>query len=233
MARLRPLPRPAGGSGCGPRAWPSKVAGRDIAEVVGHDDRRGAGSSSSRSTPGRVAGRILGAARDRLAYLDRIGLGYLTLDRPARTLSGGEARRVALTAALGSGLVNTLYVLDEPSIGLHPRDVGRLIAAMERLRDAGNSLVVVEHEEAVIRAADHLVEVGPGAGEAGRPDRLRRARRRDRGGRRSRRPGAFLSGRSADRRSRGRGGPPIAAGSSSGGDGPQPEGDRRRPSRWA
>ncbi len=115
----------------------------------------------------RVSERILDGVSRRLDYLERIGLGYLTLDRPAGTLSGGESRRVALTSALGSGLVNTLYVLDEPSIGLHPRDVWRLIEAITRLRDAGNSLVVVEHEEAMIRAADHLIEVGPGAGESG------------------------------------------------------------------
>ena len=111
--------------------------------------------------------RILAAPSTRLAYLERIGLGYLTLDRPSRTLSGGESRRVGLTSALGSGLVNTLYVLDEPSIGLHPRDVERLVEAMQALRDSGNSVVVVEHEEAVMRAADVLVEIGPGAGESG------------------------------------------------------------------
>jgi excinuclease ABC subunit A len=103
----------------------------------------------------------------RLGYLDQIGLGYLTLDRTARTLSGGEAQRVALTSALGSGLVNTLYVLDEPSIGLHPRDIARLIAIIQGLRDTGNSVVVVEHDETVMRSADMLVDIGPGAGGAG------------------------------------------------------------------
>ncbi|MGV3534100.1 MAG: excinuclease ABC subunit UvrA, partial [Chthoniobacteraceae bacterium] len=103
----------------------------------------------------------------RLRYLAEVGLGYLTLDRPTRTLSGGELERVNLTTCLGASLVNTLFVLDEPSVGLHPRDTGRLIRVMQRLRDKGNTLLVVEHEEAVIRAADHLVELGPGRGEAG------------------------------------------------------------------
>ncbi len=104
---------------------------------------------------------------NRLAYLAEIGLDYLTLDRAARSLSGGELQRVVLTKALGSGLVNTLYMLDEPTIGLHPHEVGRLTSALGRLRDRGNTLVVVEHDAAVIRASDHVVDLGPGAGEAG------------------------------------------------------------------
>ncbi len=103
----------------------------------------------------------------RLSYLERAGLGYLNLDRQTRTLSGGELQRVNLTTCLGASLVNTLFVLDEPSIGLHPRDIGRLIGVMEGLRDKGNTLLVVEHEEAVMRAADNLVEIGPGRGEKG------------------------------------------------------------------
>ncbi len=103
----------------------------------------------------------------RLGYLESVGLGYLTLDRVMRTLSGGEARRVALTSALGSSLVNMLYVLDEPSIGLHLGDVDRLVQTILKLRDRGNTVVVVEHEEAMIRAADRVVEIGPGAGERG------------------------------------------------------------------
>ena len=103
----------------------------------------------------------------RLGYLESVGLGYLTLDRTIRTLSGGEARRVALTSALGSSLVNMLYVLDEPSIGLHPRDVDALVESIRKLRDRANTVVVVEHEEAMIRAADHVIEIGPGAGERG------------------------------------------------------------------
>ncbi len=105
--------------------------------------------------------------RNRLRYLQAVGLGYLTLDRPLRTLSGGEARRAALTSALGSSLVNMLYVLDEPSIGLHPRDTQRLLEAILRLRNRGNTVVVVEHEEAFLRQADLIVELGPGAGHQG------------------------------------------------------------------
>jgi len=103
----------------------------------------------------------------RLRYLVEVGLAYLSLDRPTRTLSGGELERVNLTTCLGASLVNTLFVLDEPSIGLHPRDTGQLIRVMKNLRDKGNTLLVVEHEESVIRAADHLVELGPGRGDAG------------------------------------------------------------------
>jgi excinuclease ABC subunit A len=103
----------------------------------------------------------------RLNYLCEVGLGYLTLDRSTRTLSGGEVQRVNLTTCLGASLVNTLFIMDEPSIGLHPRDVGRLVRVMHDLRDKGNSLLVVEHEEQIIRATDNLIDIGPGRGELG------------------------------------------------------------------
>ena len=103
----------------------------------------------------------------RVEYLRDVGLGYLTLDRQTRTLSGGEAQRIALSNALGSRLVDTLYVLDEPSIGLHPRDTDRLLGLLHRLRDGGNTVVVVEHDIAAIRQADFMLELGPGAGEHG------------------------------------------------------------------
>ena len=103
----------------------------------------------------------------RLRYLVDVGIGYLTLDRQSRTLSGGEVQRINLTTALGTSLVNTLFVLDEPSIGLHPRDMGRITQAMQRLRDAGNTLVVVEHDPAVMVAADRIIDMGPGPGERG------------------------------------------------------------------
>ena len=110
---------------------------------------------------------LLGEIRSRLRFLQQVGLGYLTLDRQSRTLSGGEVQRINLTTALGTSLVNTLFVLDEPSIGLHPRDIGRILEVMTRLRDAGNSLVVVEHDPQVILAADQLLDIGPGPGERG------------------------------------------------------------------
>jgi excinuclease ABC subunit A len=103
----------------------------------------------------------------RLRYLEQVGLGYLTLDRSSRTLSGGEVQRVNLTSSLGTSLVDTLFVLDEPSVGLHPRDIDRLIGIIRSLTDAGNTVVVVEHDEAMIRAADHVIEVGPGPGAQG------------------------------------------------------------------
>src|SRR5256884_3759158 len=110
---------------------------------------------------------LLTEIRTRLAYLVDVGLGYLTLDRQSRTLSGGEVQRINLTTALGTSLVNTLFVLDEPSIGLHPRDMGRVIGVMQRLRDAGNSLVVVEHDPQIMFAADRILDMGPGPGERG------------------------------------------------------------------
>jgi len=110
---------------------------------------------------------VLGEIRSRIDYLADVGLGYLTLDRQSRTLSGGEVQRINLTTALGTSLVNTLFVLDEPSIGLHPRDIGRILGVMARLRDAGNTLVVVEHDPQLMVAADELLEIGPGPGERG------------------------------------------------------------------
>ncbi len=109
----------------------------------------------------------LDEVRTRLQFLDAVGVGYLTLDRPTRTLSGGETQRVNLTTCLGTRLVNTLFVLDEPSVGLHPRDTDRLIQILLRLRDLGNTVVVVEHEAAVMQAADEVIDLGPGHGEAG------------------------------------------------------------------
>src|SRR5438477_1083860 len=103
----------------------------------------------------------------RLNYLCDVGVGYLTLNRSTRTLSGGEVQRVNLTTCLGASLVNTLFIMDEPSVGLHPRDVGRLVRVMHNLRDKGNTLLVVEHEEQIIRAADNLIDIGPGRGEGG------------------------------------------------------------------
>jgi excinuclease ABC subunit A len=110
---------------------------------------------------------LLGEIRGRFSYLADVGLGYLTLDRQSRTLSGGEVQRINLTTALGTSLVNTLFVLDEPSIGLHPRDMQRVITVMKRLRDAGNSLLVVEHDPQIMLEADRILDMGPGAGERG------------------------------------------------------------------
>ncbi len=119
------------------------------------------------TNPAEAAGVARAAMVTRLRYLEEVGLGHLTLDRPSRTLSGGEVARVNLTACLGTSLVDTLFVLDEPSVGLHPRDVHRLLGVIRRLVDAGNTVVVVEHDEAVIRAADHIIEVGPEPGRRG------------------------------------------------------------------
>ena len=115
----------------------------------------------------QAADLLLAEVRARLRYLTEVGLGYLTLDRQSRTLSGGEVQRINLTTALGTSLVNTLFVLDEPSIGLHPRDMHRVTGVLHRLRDAGNSLLVVEHDPEVMLAADRLIDMGPGPGEAG------------------------------------------------------------------
>ena len=112
-------------------------------------------------------GLVLDEVYSRLGYLDEVGLGYLTLDRPTRSLSGGETERVNLTTCLGTRLVNTLFVLDEPSVGLHARDTQRLVRILQQLRNAGNTVVVVEHEASVMRAADQIIDLGPGHGAAG------------------------------------------------------------------
>ncbi|MDB6021689.1 MAG: UvrABC system protein, partial [Pedosphaera sp.] len=117
--------------------------------------------------PSDPLGLIINEVRSRLGFLNEVGLGYLTLDRPTRSLSGGETERVNLTTCLGTRLVNTLFVLDEPSVGLHPRDTSRLVRILEQLRNAGNTVVVVEHEASVMRAADQIVDIGPGHGAAG------------------------------------------------------------------
>ena len=115
----------------------------------------------------QVASLILDEIRRRLGYLVGVGLEYLTLDRQSRTLSGGELERVDLTTAIGSSLVNTLYVLDEPSIGLHPRDSRRLVEILHRLRANQNTVVVVEHDPEIIKECDHIIDLGPKAGEQG------------------------------------------------------------------
>jgi excinuclease ABC subunit A len=114
-----------------------------------------------------IAERAVKEVQERLRFLRDVGLGYLTLDRNARTLAGGEAQRIRLATQIGSGLMGCLYILDEPSIGLHQRDNRKLIETLIRLRDLGNTVLVVEHDEETMLAADHLIELGPGAGEHG------------------------------------------------------------------
>ena len=119
----------------------------------------------------QIAVRVLKEVRARLQFLVDVGLDYLTLARSAATLAGGEAQRIRLATQIGSGLVGVLYILDEPSIGLHQRDNQKLIETLIRLRNLGNTLIVVEHDEETIRIADHIVDIGPGAGEHGGDDR--------------------------------------------------------------
>ena len=114
-----------------------------------------------------IGARILKEIRERLSFLENVGVGYLTLNRAAGSLSGGEAQRIRLATQIGSSLMGVLYILDEPSIGLHQRDNARLLATLVRLRDLGNTVIVVEHDEETMRAADHIVDMGPGAGEHG------------------------------------------------------------------
>ncbi len=144
--------------------------GRSLHEVMLLPIEQGLGFFDSLRLPApldEAAEYLLNEIRTRLRYLVEVGLGYLTLDRQSRTLSGGEVQRINLTTALGTSLVNALFVLDEPSIGLHPRDIRRLIRVLHRLRDAGNTLLVVEHDPDVIRAADRVLDMGPGPGERG------------------------------------------------------------------
>jgi len=153
-----------------PEALATRIGGLNIAELSAlkiQDAIRSLRELELSEHERQVARVILEQVQARLRYLVDVGLGYLALDRTLKTLSGGEAQRVALTSALGSNLVNMLYVLDEPSVGLHPRDVDRLTESILSLRDRGNTVVVVEHEESMIRAADEVIEIGPGAGERG------------------------------------------------------------------
>src|SRR5690606_9139644 len=114
-----------------------------------------------------IAARILKEIRERLNFLNDVGLDYLTLSRNSGSLSGGESQRIRLASQIGSGLTGVLYVLDEPSIGLHQRDNDRLLATLKHLRDIGNTVIVVEHDEDAIRSADHVIDIGPGAGVHG------------------------------------------------------------------
>jgi excinuclease ABC subunit A len=153
-----------------PEALQVRLGGRSICEVTAMTVRTArmflaglAWSSAERVVADRVAREV----DRRLSFLEDVGLDYLSLDRPSATLSGGESQRIALAAALGTGLVGTLFVLDEPSVGLHPRDTDRLIGILRALRDQGNTVVVVEHDPAIVGAADYVVDLGPGAGEQG------------------------------------------------------------------
>lgn len=172
---LRQYQRPRSCPECGgarlqPGALNVRIGGKTIADVAGltFDEL----ADWLEAVPlarfeADVASTILSEIRDRTSFLREVGLGYLTPGRQARSLSGGEMQRIRLAGSLGSRLVDTLYVLDEPTIGLHPRDTGRFLSVLQRLRDAGNTVLVVEHDAAVLEVADRIVELGPGAGEHG------------------------------------------------------------------
>ncbi|BBM68238.1 excinuclease ABC subunit UvrA [Rhodothermus marinus] len=174
--------RACGGARLKPESLAFRIGGKNIAELA-HMDlvslRRFLSELQFEGQKALIARPILKEILERLGFLIEVGVGYLTLDRPARTLSGGESQRIRLAAQLGSQLTGVLYVLDEPSIGLHPRDHHRLIDALKLLRDLGNSILVVEHDREMIEAADYVIDLGPGAGEhgghvvaEGPPDRL-------------------------------------------------------------
>jgi excinuclease ABC subunit A len=167
-------------SGCGGRRLKREslsvlIDGKGIGEVVemavgdalGFAEKLPIRAKGGRGLDPEIAGPILKEVRDRLRFLVNVGLDYLTLGRSAGTLSGGESQRIRLATQIGSRLVGVLYILDEPSIGLHPRDNGRLLATLKELRDLGNTVLVVEHDEETIRAADHVVDLGPRAGRHG------------------------------------------------------------------
>ncbi|HEU5334955.1 MAG TPA: excinuclease ABC subunit UvrA [Terriglobales bacterium] len=159
-----------GGTRLRPEARQVKVAGKDICEVCALTvEKARQFFDGLRLTPAeaKIADKLLQEIRERLTFLNDVGLEYLTLDRLAATLSGGEAQRIQLATSLGSRLVGTLYVLDEPSIGLHSRDTNRLIHILHDLRDLGNTILVVEHDPEIMRASDRILDLGPGAGENG------------------------------------------------------------------
>jgi excinuclease ABC subunit A len=153
-----------------PESLAVTVGGLSIAEMTdlsARAARRWIAELDLNETERAIARLIVREISERLAFLDNVGIGYLSLARSARSLSGGEAQRIRLATQIGSSLVGVMYVLDEPSIGLHQRDNEKLIATLDRLRDLGNTVIVVEHDEGTMRAADHLVDLGPGAGEHG------------------------------------------------------------------
>jgi excinuclease ABC subunit A len=165
----RPCPA-CGGSRLRPESLGFKIAGRSIADVARLTIKEAAAFFDALSLSDRealIARRVLKEIRERLGFLRDVGLDYLTLDRPAATLAGGEGQRIRLATQIGSSLVGVLYILDEPSIGLHQRDNRRLLDTLKRLRDLGNTVLVVEHDEETIRSADFVVDLGPGAGEQG------------------------------------------------------------------
>ena len=195
---MREVPCPAcGGARLKPEVLAVTIAGRGIHEISAmsvFDADRWIDEVELTDRQELIGARVIKEIRARLTFLLNVGLDYLTLDRPAGSLSGGEAQRIRLATQIGAGLVGVLYVLDEPSIGLHQRDNARLIETLQGLRDLGNTLIVVEHDEATIDAADHIVDIGPGAGEhggeivhSGSVDGLRRLTRKSL-------TGAYLSG---------------------------------------
>ncbi len=158
------------GSRLKPEVRHVKVAGHDITELVRLPIQECLSFFEQIELPAadrKIAERLLKEIGNRLRYLDEVGVGYLTLDRRSNTLSGGETQRIDLATSLGSSLVGSMYILDEPSIGLHPRDTRRLIDVLKQLRDLGNTVIVVEHDEEVMRAADHIIDMGPEAGTHG------------------------------------------------------------------
>jgi excinuclease ABC subunit A len=166
---LRPCPE-CNGARLRPESLAVKVGGLGIDQFTHMSARRSIDwleELELSDTERQIARLILREIDERLRFLDNVGVGYLSLERAAATLSGGEAQRIRLATQIGSSLVGVLYILDEPSIGLHQRDNARLIATLERLRDLGNTVIVVEHDEGTMLAADHLVDLGPGAGEHG------------------------------------------------------------------
>src|SRR6185369_11505664 len=172
MSRYRGYTRcpDCGGSRLRPEALYIRVGGKTLAEVVKLNIAEAQDfflTAQLAPEEMAIADKVLVEIRQRLKFLNDVGLEYLTLDRLSATLSGGEAQRIQLATCLGSRLVGACYVLDEPSIGLHSRDTARLVGILEELRDLGNTIVVVEHDPDVMRSADHIVDLGPGAGENG------------------------------------------------------------------
>ncbi|HYL80408.1 MAG TPA: hypothetical protein VEU07_06320, partial [Candidatus Acidoferrum sp.] len=179
LASIRPCPE-CGGARLRKESLAIRVGGLNIAEVTRKSVKDATAFFAALGAPAanggelaltekerEIARRVLKEIRERLGFLINVGLEYLTLDRTAATLAGGEGQRIRLATQIGSSLVGVLYILDEPSIGLHQRDNVRLLSTLKRLRDLGNTVVVVEHDEATIRQAEHLVDLGPGAGSYG------------------------------------------------------------------